>query len=166
MAQDVRQRQLKAGFTLVELMIVVGIVGIMASITGPNLSRYVQSTRNKAELRKVGNAITHARNKARAGFHCVIVTVNASSIVVDEKEDITGDSTICTGTSAYTRTFSYRADYLQAMTGFSSGNPIVFNERGGVDGTVNPTSMTVTSKDGIWKKTITVWPALGTVRVN
>ncbi len=51
----------RAGFTLVELVVVVGIVGVLATMAIPMLNQYVTQTRNKrsiADIRSIDKAIT------------------------------------------------------------------------------------------------------------
>jgi prepilin-type N-terminal cleavage/methylation domain-containing protein len=55
-----------AGFTLTEMMIVVGIVGLLAAITVPNFSGYLKRTREAGTRNQLMSDIYYARSLAIA----------------------------------------------------------------------------------------------------
>ena len=54
----------QAGFTITELMIVVGIVGIIAAIAAPNMGEMIRRQRVKTAAFDVFAGLSHARSEA------------------------------------------------------------------------------------------------------
>ena len=53
-------KKLQKGFTLIELMIVVAIIGILAAIAIPQFSEYTKKGEDKAAMSDLRNLITTA----------------------------------------------------------------------------------------------------------
>ncbi|MBW2621474.1 MAG: prepilin-type N-terminal cleavage/methylation domain-containing protein [Deltaproteobacteria bacterium] len=71
MKRDIKQ---KAGFTLIELMVVVGIFGILAMVSVPALSSFLPGYRFNAAAREMRTNLQLARATAvRRNVRCVVV---------------------------------------------------------------------------------------------
>jgi prepilin-type N-terminal cleavage/methylation domain-containing protein len=68
------------GFTLIEFMTVVAIIGVVAAMAIPNVNQRIQVEREAAALAEVRGALTSFRNLARTKVVCVQVAVVGNTL--------------------------------------------------------------------------------------
>lgn len=88
--------QMQKGFTLIELMIVVAIIGILAAIAIPQYQNYVaksQASRVMSETGALKTAVESCMLEGKDGADCFIGWSNSSLLGSSESSDSTADST-------------------------------------------------------------------------
>ncbi len=72
-------RRNPSGFTLIEIMVVIGLIGILAAMAVPRIDQWSTDQRVKAAARSAGNALSLARGEAiRTGnIHVVFFQTDA-----------------------------------------------------------------------------------------
>lgn len=66
---------LKAGFTLIEILIVVTIMGVMLAMAGSGASSMMTTLRMKEAIENVANSMEHARQLAMTSNHDVVFRI-------------------------------------------------------------------------------------------
>lgn len=111
------------GFTLIEVVIVIAIIGIVSALTLPNVDRYMESTRARAAAKSVADAFTFARAQAiRSGANHVVFFSIRPATPGNPLRDLNGNA----------------GDVLGNMLTDASGNPapiLVLND--GAPGSAN-----------------------------
>jgi type IV pilus assembly protein PilE len=164
-ALDHRLMRPGRGFSLIEMMIVVGLIGVVAALSVPSISETVQRQRASGEFVKVSAAVERARNRARISVCKTLVDVTPASGTMVVKSDPADTDASCTGLASETFKFSTKLVTLnQFKLGATTTNPLVINANGGLTGTAKAI-MTVNSPvAGTRASTIEVWPAVGAIR--
>jgi len=127
----------KYGFTLVELMIVLAIMGIVSAIAAPNFINYMADRRLNGAARMVMSDLMAARQKAVSQNNEFKGFFNASNHQYTILDDDDNDGTADTGEATEVR--DIQTDYYD-VTFSASANPIFYPR-----GTAFGTTVTLTS---------------------
>ncbi len=73
------------GFTLLEMMVVVGLLGLLAAIAVPDLTPAIHNARLRAAGDDVVSILERARRSARAEGRCYRVRVDGGALVMDRR---------------------------------------------------------------------------------
>jgi type II secretion system protein H len=124
----------KKGFTLVELMVVIAIIGIISAISSLNLATGLPKYRLKRASRNITSRLREARSKAIKTNFTVIVQFdtdrNSYSINGKIYTD-TGENTKNALSSYYGSVLSFeRGNYKASSSVTSPGKRVTFNSRG------------------------------------
>ena len=92
------RRPSAAGFSLVELLVVVGIIGAMAAVGLPAIGRYIRNFRIKGATQQVATEINVARSKAimknvNLGVLFAVVSDTQYRWVIEDDQDPTDTTT-------------------------------------------------------------------------
>ena len=141
----------KTGFSLLELMIVLAIMGILSAIAAPNFMHYMAERRLSGAARMVMSDLMAARQKAVSQNNNFKVFFNASNHQYTILDDDDNDGTADTGEATEVR--DIQTDYYD-VTLSASANPI-FTPRGT---STNGTKVTLSStKTGVSKYVRVAW---------
>ena len=127
-------KSMEAGFTLIEMMIVVAIIGILSALAFPSLSTLIPRNRTKAAARELRNDIQKAKLEAiKQNADCLVVFTpqagtDAGSCVTCIDLDNNDTCTAADDTISQLNFNNYNSVNLSRTT--FSGDKVVFNARG------------------------------------
>ena len=123
------KNDMKRGFTLVELMIVIAVIAIISAIAAPNFTTYMAQRRLNGAARMVMSDLMAARQKAvtQNNQFRVIFSGNQYTILDDDDNDGTVDG------GETTEVRNVQTDYHDVTISSVSANPI-FYPRGTASG--------------------------------
>lgn len=135
--------QTPRGFTLVELMITVALLGILLSVSVPSFTQFIGQQQVKGLARDFRSAVLQARSESAKRNAAVFLKANASWsngwFVTADSSDVYAD---CGGSGACLGVYVAGTDFT--AVGAGSGTLITFNKTGRP--TVSGISMTFCDK--------------------
>ena len=143
-----RLRPLDArGFTLAELLVVIGIIGIVSILAAPTLLSYYQSSTLQAGARELASAVSRGRQLA--------ISRNTTVSVELSDTNITMRTAVCSTGALYTGPETDGNGVIRLTNGmrvsFAGGTSVVFNNLGAAT-----TANTFTVKNPVTNGTRTV----------
>ena len=73
------------GFTLVELLIVVAVIGVLSAITSPQIGKMIDRSRSQAFARGIANQYRLARNQAQSTNQAFLVRIYSSASAITDR---------------------------------------------------------------------------------
>ena len=162
-----RRTNRKAGFTLLELMVTLAIIGLMAAIAAPSFSKSVPRAKLRRATYQIANDLKLARLKCISGNHGTRITFDTANNTYTRYLDTNRDGTFAAGEAdIVNRTLSSGISFV----GASTGPNVTFDPNGSAnDGTAAVADIPITLVNSITppeSRSISVNRAVGRVKIN
>ena len=95
-------RRFQAGFTATEILVVIGIVGILAAIAVPSMSKMIQTQSVRSASYDLQADLTYARSEAISRATNVTITEAAGGTTLRTQGSRTGKITFTANANVYT----------------------------------------------------------------
>ena len=102
------------GFTLIEVLVVVAIVGILAAIALPNYSEYIK----RAKIIEATTALSDARQRTEQQFLDTRTYANCNQAAADASKTLKAFTVTCPGPGVATYTLQADGVAAEGMAGF------------------------------------------------
>jgi prepilin-type N-terminal cleavage/methylation domain-containing protein len=177
------QRASLRGYTLVEIMVVVALIGVVSALAGPNISKAVRRANEPAQMLRVHGFLVQARNYARRTNQCVKVTRNSTGTSLTARPVslcAATDTCACRASVAAAETFvldltkqlppitvtsfANNTGVASSLTAEATGDALLFFPNGATPYPATATVNVALPERG--PKTITILPASGIMRVQ
>lgn len=146
---------------MVELMLVVAIIGIIASVALPRVSDASRRNRAREELQRVGGVFVEARGKAHSNLRCVDSTIDTAAKTISYVVYACGTTPTTTPTKSFsfpTLVLSEFDDTISTSTKFPT---ITFNPAGGLTSGAKARMVATTEFNDL--RHFRIFPAIGQV---
>jgi len=169
-------RKNSQGFTLIEMLVIVAVIGIVAAISAPSFLAYLNRAKVRDAQTRVEGALKEAQREAmRKSKNCTVVVPAGTSVtltsptedlnsngVLDAGEDLNSNEILDTNNCLITGNRS-----LDGISIRRSTSPITFNFRGGIDsGAPKTIVFALPSDTATQQECLVIAPGIGLMRTG